>query len=351
MRTINEIYEGLKRDYYELCGRAVTEGGDMSLRLMAVAAEIFSLEAQCDFAKRQAFPQTAAGEYLDMHAGVRAISRREAAKATGVLRFSISEAQEEAISVPAGTECLDALGRVFVTRSDAEIAAGATYCEAAAEAEDTGEEGNVAAGAIIAMRHAPARVSAVTNPEAFTGGCAAEDDEALRERVMASYRRLPNGANAAYYEALALSVPGVEKVLVLPRARGRGTVDIIFSASGGLPSDELLAKVQSAVEECREICVDVAVSAPETVTVDVAAELTVAGDAEFETVKAAAEAALRAHFGGGKLGGGVYAAKLLAILMAVDGVENCRLSSPTADTAARSGVLPVLGSVVLTEAV
>ena len=48
----------------------------------------------------------------------------------------------------------------------------------------------------------PIGVVQCTNPAAFSGGCDAESDEALRGRVLASYQRLPNGANAAYYLSL-----------------------------------------------------------------------------------------------------------------------------------------------------
>lgn len=351
MRTITEIYEALKKDFFDCAGAGVTEGGDMSLRLMAVAAEMFSLEAQCEFVKRQAFPQTAAGEYLDMHAATRAISRKAAVKATGKLKFSIAEAAEAELNVPVGTECLNGAGLAFVTTEEGVIVPGELSCEVAAAAALEGENGNTAAGTVLTMRQAPVGVSSVTNPEAFSGGCEAESDSELRERVLASYRKLPNGANAAYYEALALSVPGVEKVVVLPRNRGRGTVDIVFSASDGYPGEELLEKVRALTQECREICVDVSVAAPQTRTVNVTAALTVDPAYDFEFVKASAKAALEAYFGGGKLGESVYAAKILSLLMAVEGVENCALSAPAADIAADKVTLPVLGTVTLSEAV
>ena len=40
MRTIDEIYESLKNGFFEASGTGLAEGGDMSLRLMAVAAEM-----------------------------------------------------------------------------------------------------------------------------------------------------------------------------------------------------------------------------------------------------------------------------------------------------------------------
>lgn len=351
MRTINEIYEALKQNFFSASGMGLVEGGDMSLRLMAVAAEMFSLECQCEFVKRQAFPQTAAGEYLDYHAAVRALERRQAARAEGVLRFSLNEAAAADVEIAAGTQCMNASGEVFVTTEPGVIAAGETKCEVRARAEKAGNAGNTAAGSIVRMRLAPAGVSAVTNPAAFSGGCDSESDEELRARVLGSYRKLPNGANAAFYEALALSVAGVEKVLVLPRNRGRGTVDIIFSAEGGCPGEALVAQVRELIEQCREICVDVLVAAPETKSVDVSAALSIAPGYDFEQVKARAEAAIAEFFGGDKLGESIYAAKLTSILMGLDGVVNCALSAPAADVEAAAGVLPVAGNISISQAV
>ncbi len=351
MRSINEIYEKLKQNFFDAGGTGLSEGGDMSLRLMAVAAEIFSLEAQCEFTMRQAFPQTASGEYLDKHAATRAISRRQAVKAGGMLRFSLNEAAGEAVEIPAGTQCMNGAGDVFVTTASARIAPGETQCEVGARAEKEGEAGNAAAGSITRMRHAPAGVSAVTNPAAFTGGSDSESDEELRERVLSSYRRLPNGANAAYYEALALSVAGVEKAMVLPRKRGRGTVDVVFSASYGYPDQELVEKVRELISQRREICVDVDVSAPSTKAVDVSAALRVSSGYDFEEVKARAVNAIGAYFGGDKLGESIYAAKITSILMSLEGVENCVLSAPASDIAASAEVLPVAGTVSISQAV
>ena len=74
-----------------------------------------------------------------------------------------------------------------------------------------------------------------------------ESDTALRERILDSYIDRPNGMNAAYYKALALSVDGIEKVGVLSKARGAGTVDVYVKGEGGEVSDAKLAEVQQVL--------------------------------------------------------------------------------------------------------
>ena len=351
MRTMEEIYEGMARRLEERTGAAVVDGGDMALRLWAVAAEIYTLEVQAAFVARQSFPQTASGAYLDKHAQVRGLRRTAAEKARGSIRFSLDEARSGEVTVPAGTVCLSGSERQFVTLEEGRIAPGELQCQVTAEAAEAGAGGNIPAGSIRYMVLAPAGVSAAMNPEPFQGGCDEETDEELRSRVLGSYRTLPNGANSAYYRSRVLGMDGVAAVSVLPKQRGLGTVDICVAADGGIPEEAKLEQVRTLLESEREICVDIQVSAPTAVNVDVSAELTLQDGAGFETVREAAEAAVRDCFGGKALGRDLYRAKLLAALMAVEGVENCRLTAPAADVAVGATELPVLGTLSVSEAV
>lgn len=351
MRTIETIYYALTENLARSSGAAITEGGDMSLRLRAVAAELFSLEAQADFVTRQSFPQTAEGTYLDCHAELRGLVRGSACKAAGQLRFYLDGTAASTLVVPSGTECRTAAGTAFVTTETGVITAGNSQCTVAAEAAIPGSGGNVPAEAVSFVILPPAGVAGVVNDAAFSGGSDGESDENLRSRILSSYRRLPNGANAAYYENKVLEYPGAAAAEVLPRNRGIGTVDVIFAMAGGVPTTAQVADVQAMLDAEREICVDVRVQAPTTATVNVTASLTVAEGRNFAEVSAAANAAIAGFFTGELLGRPVYKAKLEALLMSVDGVENCRLTAPASDVAAASGKLPVKGTVSISEAV
>lgn len=350
MRTTDEIYEALSADFVSAGGVTPVEGGDMWLRLRAVAAEISALEAQADFVARQCFPQTASGTYLDSHAALRGLSRGEALPAVGTLRFYRESAAEDALDIPEGSECMTAAGISFVTTAAERIPAGEILRDVPARATLAGSAGNVPAGAVVYMKLAPAGVLGVTNPAAFSGGTDGEGDEQLRARVLASYRTLPNGANIGYYESKVLDFDFAEAVTVMPKKRGLGTVDVVFATRAGVPTAEQLAEVEAVLKSEREICVDIAVSAPLTAEVDVAAALTVAEGHDFAAVKAAAGAALGGYFSGARLSRGVQRAGLYALLMAVPGVENVSLISPERDVTALDGTLPVSGAVTISEA-
>ena len=188
-----------------------------------------------------------------------------------------------------------------------------------------------------------------TNPTAFSGGCDAESDEALRGRVLASYQRLPNGANAAYYEQEAMRYPGVAAAKAVGRARGIGTVNVVIATHAGVPDAALLAAVETDLQKKREIAVDVKVLAPAVETVAVTAALKAAPGYTFAEVKAGAQSALEALFTGELLGKSVTTARLLTLLCGVEGVENVHLTAPAADVAVGSTELPMLGTVTLSE--
>ena len=340
----SEIYEKMMAVFREKTGMS-GENTDVSVRLYAAAAELESLYGYCDWAMRQSFPQTATGEYLDLHAALRGLERKTAKKAGGILRFSLAEARSDAVVVAAGTVCTDGMHR-FATLEEGVIPAGALFCDVAAEAESVGSSGNVGAGMVTQMSQAPVGVVDCTNPAAFTGGCDREEDAALRERILESFRRLPNGANAAFYAQRAAEHQGVAGVQVLPRVRGAGTVDVVVAGT-----DEAVAAVQADLEAVREISVDVLVKAPEKKTVNVAVTVWPADGVTEKEACDAAKAAVESFFDGSLLGRPVYRAQLGSAVYATGKVKNFVLTAPAADVAAADGVLPVCGSVAVTEGV
>ena len=337
MEELNAIYERMRAIFAEEAGFVPNDGCDAMVRLYALASEVQSLLAQADWVLDQSFPQTAVGQYLDYHAEARALTRLPAAKAAGVLRFSAPSA-----AVTSG-------GVRFETTEKATLAKGETYVDVPASAVEAGASGNAIAGAIHLMSVYPVGITQCTNPEAFSGGSDEESDEKLRERVLESYKRLPNGANAAFYEQEAMSFPNVAAAKAVGRARGIGTVDVYVSTHAGAPDEKLLGEIEAVLQKKREIAVDVEVKAPTEKTVNMSAELTAEQGWTMQEITDAATAALQAYFTGERLGEAVYTAKLASILYGVEGVKNCHLLTPDEDVSVSATELPVLGTVTITE--
>ena len=349
MKEWTEIYEQMRGTFAQRAGFVPSEGCDSAVRLYALAAELQSLLMQADWVLDQSFPQTAQGMYLDYHAETRGITRAAAEKAAGVIRFAAADKVTAACPIEKGTVCMTAEGVRFETTEDAAIAVGSQWADVPAQAAEAGVGGNVIAWTVTLLSAMPVGVVQCTNPAAFSGGCDAESDEALRGRVLASYQRLPNGANAAYYEQEAMRYPGVAAAKAVGRARGIGTVNVVIATHAGVPDAALLAAVETDLQKKREIAVDVKVLAPAVETVAVTAALKAAPGYTFAEVKAGAQSVLEALFTGGLLGKSVTTARLLTLLCGVEGVENVHLTAPAADVAVGSTELPMLGTVTISE--
>ena len=349
MKEWTEIYEQMRGTFAQRAGFVPSEGCDSAVRLYALAAELQSLLMQADWVLDQSFPQTAQGMYLDYHAETRGITRGAAEKAAGVIRFAAADKVTAACPIEKGTVCMTAEGVRFETTEDAAIAVGSQWADVPAQAAEAGAGGNVIAGTVTLLSAMPVGVVQCTNPAAFSGGCDAESDEALRGRVLASYQRLPNGANAAYYEQEAMRYPGVAAAKAVGRARGIGTVNVVIATHAGVPDAALLAAVETDLQKKREIAADVKVLAPAVETVAVTAALKAAPGYTFAEAKAGAQSALEALFTGELLGKSVTTARLLTLLCGVEGVENVHLTAPAADVAVGSTELPMLGTVTISE--
>ena len=344
MKTMDEIYQEMLACYKEHTGMELETGCDLAVRLYALAAQVYALYIQADWVARQSFPQTAEGEYLDRHAQLRGLERKQGVTAQGVVRFSLSDAAGEDRTVPRGTVCMTAGLIRFETLEEGVIPAGGLSVDIPVQAVEPGAAGNVSAGAVVSMAVAPVGIASCTNPEAFAGGGDQEGDEELRQRVLDTFRRLPNGANAAFYQQEALSFDEVAAAAVLSRPRGVGTVDVVVTTLEGVPGQELLDCLTAYFEQRREIAVEVQVRAPETVTVDVAIQVTPAEGRTVEQAAAEADSALRGWFTGKRLGQSVLRAELGSLIYGCESVANYVIQSPAADVAAAEDVLPLLGS-------
>lgn len=348
MKEYEKIYNEMCKELSERCGTAINSGGDMALRLAAVAMQLESLWAQAEWTKNQCFPQTAAGEYLDLHAASRGLERKPPSCASGFIRFETDEPRQYALSIPAGTICMNAAGAEFAVEADCAIDAGESFCLAPAAAKQSGSRGNAPAASINLMALAPVGIVRCFNPDAFAGGSDGETDEELRRRVTESFASLPNGSNRAYYQAVALDTEGVAAACVIPRRRGTGTVDVVIAGARGIPAQRVIDSVFQRLSEEREICVDIKVLAPQPVQIPVSVTIEAEKDYEPSELAARVKAALEAHFDGKLLGKKLLLAKLGSVVFDVEGLANYSFSLPSADVEIECDQLPVAGEIVVT---
>lgn len=261
MDSYEDILSRMKNKYKELSMAEVPELSDIDIRMKILAGEIYNDEVNLEFLKRQIFPMTATGEYLDYHADDRGLKRKPAVKATGEVRFFTDDYAQQSIVIPKGT--IVSTGGInpirFLTDEEKTLQQGNYYVTVKCIAEKGGIDGNVTPNKIDTMVTNVVGIDSVNNLWSFNGGSDAESDDALRNRVLNSYAYLSNGTNKSYYKRLALSVDGVYSVNVVPKARGVGTVDVYISSQKAGASHELQNKVQAVMTREREVNVDVLV--------------------------------------------------------------------------------------------
>lgn len=231
------------------------------------------------------FIDRAAGTYLDRRAWEWGVVRYPGAKARGKLIVSRSTPAPFSQLIPMGTQFarFDIMSDgstkelLYVSVADAVLAQNTTSAEVLVEAAEVGRTYNLAPGTDLTQVGVAVNLieKVAVSTEGLTGGADAETDAELRARVLSIIRAPRSGGTAADYVAWALSVTGVSSAKCIPLARGPGTVDVIITTGEGVPSQDLLQKVQNYIEERRPIGADVRVLGPRVVTVDVSVSVTV----------------------------------------------------------------------------
>lgn len=265
MSTYESIVENMKADFLEKTGYSPDEASDIGIRIRVLAGELYNINTYLEWIKRQIFPQTAEGEYLDYHAQLRGLKRKQAVKAVGTVEFSLKETATEKIDIPENT-VVSTGGEhpiSFETTRYAYIDVGSSFVVVPARAIIGGEMGNIARKQISVVSTMTVDGLSVTNQGAFTTGANAEDDDTLRNRILNSMKFILNGTNKEYYSALAKTINGVECVNVVPRKNGVGTVTVYVSGREMEVGVLTVLSVQSLLDKSREVNVTVTVKAAE----------------------------------------------------------------------------------------
>ena len=244
MTTYDEILNEMKKAYFAECGRDSGSQERTEMRLAAVASELYSLCCANEYVLKQAFPQTAAGKYLDRHAALRDIHRKSASKATGKLVFGISKASDTETVIPLGTICAAENQPYiqFVTIEKGIISAGQTEAIVKAEALAVGDRYNCSPGEISQMVNPPTGVEAVTNFSYFLGGSDEESDEMLRSRILDAFK-LSDGISREYLESMVIENTDARDCRIFaPSADG---VEIRVRVDNGALSSEQIDAVKN----------------------------------------------------------------------------------------------------------
>ena len=305
------------------------------------AGAVHGLYGHLQWLAQQLMIDTCDGAYLERYASVLGVLRLPAAYAEGNLTLSGTDGSV----VPAGTEWQRGDGAIFASAADVTIASGSATAAVAAAA--AGASGNTAAASTLTMVSPIAGVigSAVVAAGGLAGAADAEDDEALRARLLRRIQRPPHGGSADDYVSWALEVPGVTRAWCYPLEGGPGTVTVRFvrdDDASMIPDSGEVAAVQSYIDERRPVTANVTVAAPTAVALNFTITLVPNTLAVQAAVAAELADLIRRE---ARPGGTLLISHIREAISVSAGETNHILTAPSADVARAAGEITSLGTI------
>ena len=306
----------------------------------------------------QILVKSADGSWLNLHCEGIEVEQKAATKAGGTVYFTRAGTQGN-VPIPAGRVVRtlpDGTGQVyrFVTTADAVLPDGSSSVAVPVESEEYGNAANVAAGQITEIVTTIPGIDVVENRADWldSEGADTEADESLKQRYTLKWQG-NNGCNKYAYEGWARGVAGVAGVRVIDRhPRGQGTVDVVIRGTAGVPTEELLLQVDAVIRDEYPINDDALVKGVTPVDVALSANLVLlSGDPD--TIVAEVTTRLTALFSAAttlagitplRIGEDLVLDRLVAVIMAVDGIKEIEWVSPMGTV-----VVPEDGLAVFTE--
>lgn len=326
--TYEEILGQMKSEYRNSCGTEVHADSDEDKKIKLLASELFSLSCYGDFIRKQAFVQSAEGEYLDRHGALRNCPRKAGGKAEGRISFAVMNPLDYDIVIKKSTICSVSGKPHLQYETTMDIYLDAGFCEAIvpARALGEGEEYNVDIGEINVMVNGPIGIEAVWNSTKFTGGYSGESDSSYRERLMASY------VSPSLYmckEEIRSRVLQLDYIIdcSLPNVSTAGRVDMFVRTPSGTLSNNELTELVQYVGVGELLGMDLNISCAKALNTDISVSVKVSSDADKEALRTEIEAYIREYMSTQKIGSNVPIAPIYKFIYSLDGVEKLDIYS------------------------
>lgn len=350
MTEYERILSNMESTYKEKTGCEPDEASDIGIRLKLLALELSKIGEQIETAKREAFPQTASGNYLSMHAEQRGLKRKESSFARGKLIFKRDSPAKANIVIPIGTLVAAEGGLEFETTEEGVLKLGETQVLVSGKCSQRGKRGNAAANTVKTLISPVNGILSVGN-ENFSGGMEEETDEELRKRLLRSFSSAPNGTNCAFYRKLALETPGVSFAKIIPRKNGVGTVHTILSGKDKSVklSQEIVGEFLKKAKELKEINVDITAESANLSPKNIRAEISIESGANFSLEKELAMERVKSYIDEIEIGEKLYVSGIINALMKSSAVKNAVVLEPTCDEVATTNELISLGTLLINE--
>lgn len=347
-------------NYLSGLGSKLTDFTSSSV-IYQIFSSVASIFDQMDYsltnAQNQAYITTATGTGLDNKGSDLGVKRKQATPAQWYFTFTKNQASNQQITIPQGTvittlpqPSVDPI--TFKTDAASYLPAGTLSVTISGTCQQSGSSGNIAVNTPLLIGSATPGIDGVQLNSLTNGtyGNDVEIDSAYRTRLLAALASKAQGT-ISWYKETALSVTGVQNVLVNPQGRGAGTVDIYIVATGNaLPTTSLISTVQSTIDAGRIITDDAKVFSPTGTTVNETISIKVASGYDLNQTASSVQTAITNYInnlgiGGGSLGA-LYQAQVNAVALGVSGVVNIT-SNTQPDITFSAYQLPQAGTVTV----
>ncbi len=332
-----ELVSYLIASYERITGTSVRPASPERLFIQWAANIIIQERVLLNWTGNQNIPSRAEGDNLDALGELFFASRRPAAQpAVCTERFYISQTQESAILVPAGTRVTDASGTLtWETISDAYIDIGHTYADVQIRCQTPGTIGNgYAIGQLSSIVDLYDYYERCENITASDDGADRATDGEYYELMRASMDGYSDAGSRGGYIYFAKQVSTeIADVVATSPAAGEVALYILMD-DGSVASSEIKSAVLAAcnADTVRPLTDKVSVKDPEAVTFNVSLTYYIPSNSPLSSaeITAAVNAAVARYtaWQTGKLGRDINPSYLISLLMQT-GIKRVVVNSPT----------------------
>jgi uncharacterized phage protein gp47/JayE len=326
--SLDTILAGILRDIRNVQSEAdIGTDSDHYIRSAAVAAAIEGLYQKLAWLYRQIFPDTADDDEVVHAAAIRGVPRKDPVAATGTVALKGTVDVE---LLQGSTLTHVASGEQFNALASATLGTDGT-ASVVVEAQTVGTALNNLSGPLTLTSPPLGMDAAATFIGNTTGGEDLEKIESLLARLLEIIQSPPAGGADYDFKRWAKEVDGVADALVLPRRRGGGTVDIVITASDGIPSAEVIADCLEHVLSVCSVIADIWVYAPTLRVVHATAKVELASGYLMVDVQAAAQTAYNGLLGALKPRETLKRSQIEAMLSNLAGVTDRSVTMPVSN--------------------
>lgn len=267
---LTKMIQDYQDRYKELTGKEMELAAADPIRLIlySCAVAIYQGYQYEDQAGKMGLLKYSRGKFLDNLGALKKVQRNPASSASTVIRFTLSQEQDFAVAIPAGTR-VKAGELFFATQEYAEIPPGEVSKDLLVVCQTPGEIGNgYEAGEIKVLVDPINYVESVENTTRTAGGADEETDDALAERIYLAPSSYSTAGPEDGYRYWTMTYSTAIKDCYITSEKP-GEVDVyVMLENGEIPEEGFLQGLEDFLnhEEIKPLTDLVQVKAPEEIT-------------------------------------------------------------------------------------